>query len=256
MKLAALAAALFAVAVGAGACGSSTDADPGDATLTIYVSAPLSGPGRADGQAVAAGAREALEDAGAEAGGFTIAAEYLDVAGRNEDQPPQQRRGSASASGLRLTRFDPVTAAANARTATEDSTTLAYLGELDSGASRTSVPITNSAGILQVAPGSGASDLVREETYNDEVPTDVQATGERTFAQLVPTYEPGQPVPRREFADLGYEAMASVLAAIDRASDPADRGSVVDAYFDGTERDSRLGRYRIADTGEFEAIGH
>jgi hypothetical protein len=29
---------------------------------------------------------------------------------------------------------------------------------------------------------------------------------------------------------------------------------VIDAYFDGTERDSPLGRYRITDTGEFEQV--
>ena len=230
-------AALLLLAAGLAGCGSETSAEEGEATLTIYVSAPLSGPGRADGQAVADGAEQALADAGGEAGGFEVVAEYLDVAGRNE------------------TRFDAVTAGANARTATEDSTTIAYIGELDSGASRTSVPITNSAGILQVAPGSGASDLVRDETYNDEVPTEVQGTGERTFAQLVPTYEPGRRPAPADPADLGYEAMASVLAAIDRAANPADRGSVVDAYFDGTERDSRLGRYRIEDTGEFEPVG-
>jgi hypothetical protein len=217
-------------------CGAGTDAEEGEATLTIYVSAPLSGPGRADGQAVADGAMQALEDANGEAGGFEVNAEYLDIAGRNE------------------TRFDPVTAAANARTATEDSTTIAYIGDLDSGASRTSVPITNSAGILQVAPGSGASDLVRDETYNDDVPTAVQGTGERTFAQLVPTYEPGEPPAAGDPADLGYEAIASILAAMDRAADAADRTDVIDAYFDGTERDSRLGRYRIADTGEFEPL--
>jgi hypothetical protein len=228
--------AVLALVAGVAGCGAETTAEEGEATLTIYVSAPLSGPGRADGQAVADGAREALADSGGEAGGFDVVAEYLDVAGRNE------------------TRFDAVTAGANARTATEDSTTIAYIGELDSGASRTSVPITNSAGILQVAPGSGASDLVRDETYNDDVPTEVQGTGERTFAQLVPTYEPGENPDPADPADLGYEAMASVLAAIDRASNPADRASVVDAYFDGTERDSRLGRYRITDTGEFEPV--
>jgi branched-chain amino acid transport system substrate-binding protein len=249
------AAAVLALVASAAACDAQGEAEPGEATLTIYVSAPLSGPGRADGRAVAEGARRALEEAGAEAGGFAIAAEYLDVAGRNETQPPQQRRGSASASGLRLTgRFDPVTAAENARTATEDSTTIAYIGEVDSGASRTSVPITNAAGILQVAPGSGASDLVRDEVYNDEVPSEVQGTGERTFAQLVPTYEPGERPGPIDFGDLGNEAMASVLAAIDRASDPADRESVIDAYLDGTERESPLGRYRITDTGEFEPI--
>jgi hypothetical protein len=48
--------------------------------------------------------------------------------------------------------------------------------------------------------------------------------------------------------------MASVLAAIERASDPADRAAVIDAYFDGTERDSALGSYRITDTGEFEPL--
>jgi hypothetical protein len=228
--------ALLAIAAGVAGCGAETSAEEGEATLTIYISAPLSGPGREDGQAAADGARRALEEAGNEAGGFDVAAEYLDVAGRNE------------------TRFDAVTAAANARTATEDSTSIAYIGELDSGASRTSVPITNSAGILQVAPGSGASDLVRDETYNDEVPTEVQGTGERTFAQLVPTYEPGETPEHAAPGDMGYEAMASVLAAIDRATNPADRGSVVDAYFDGTERDSRLGRYRIGDTGEFEPV--
>jgi branched-chain amino acid transport system substrate-binding protein len=230
------AAAVLVLAAVAAACDAQREAEPGEATLTIYVSAPLTGPGRADGQEVADGARRALEEAGAEAGGFEIVADYLDVAGRNE------------------TRFDPVTAADNARTATEDSTTIAYIGELDSGASRTSVPITNAAGILQVAPGSGASDLVREQVYNDEVPTEVQGTGERTFAQLAPTYEPGERPGPIDFGDLGYEAMASVLAAIDRASDPADRESVIDAYFDGTERDSPLGRYGITDTGEFEPL--
>ena len=230
-------AALLLLASGLAGCGSETSAEVGEATLTIYVSAPLSGPGRAEGRELAKGAVEALAVADGEAGGFEVVAEYLDVAGRNE------------------TRFDAVTAGANARTATEDSTTIAYIGELDSGASRTSVPITNSAGILQVAPGSGASDLVRAETYNDEVPIEVQGTGERTFAQLVPTYEPGRRPAPADPADLGYEAMASVLAAIDRAANPADRGSVVDAYFDGAERDSRLGRYRIEDTGEFEPVG-
>ena len=82
----------------------------------------------------------------------------------------------------------------------------------------------------------------------------MQGTGERTFAQLAPTYEPGERPGSSDFGELGYEAMASVLAAIDRAADPAERGSVIDAYFDGTERDSPLGRYRITDTGEFEPV--
>jgi branched-chain amino acid transport system substrate-binding protein len=343
----ALAAALT-LALGVTACGADDSRSQGDAVLTVYVSAPLSGPGRAEGQDVADGARMALADAGDEAGGVEVRAEYLDVAGRNES------------------RFDPVTAAANARTASEDSTTIAYVGELDSGASRTSTPILNEAGILQVAPGSGAEDLVRAGAVGNDVPLEVQPTGARTFARLVPSDgqvggaiagwigrefgreealviaegrygrevadgvrdeaaaagvdvtdsfsgrvavvlaqteltppgafdeqsrldfpsdliypdavlgfgdTPPRPVfvptqlpavgqdfaaafadeygraPNR-FAAYGYEAMASILAAVDRADDPLDRASVVGAYFDGTERDSVIGAYSVTDTGE------
>jgi branched-chain amino acid transport system substrate-binding protein len=48
----------------------------------------------------------------------------------------------------------------------------------------------------------------------------------------------------------GDEAMASALGAIDRADDPLSRSSVVEAYFDGTERDSVLGTYSITEEGE------
>jgi len=52
------------------------------------------------------------------------------------------------------------------------------------------------------------------------------------------------------WAAYGYEAMASVLAAIDRADDPLSRTSVITAYFDGTQRDTVLGTYTITDEGE------
>jgi ABC-type branched-subunit amino acid transport system substrate-binding protein len=237
----------------------------GDPKLTIYVSAPLTGPAGEEGRDAADGARLALADAEGEAAGIEVEAEYLDVAGRNES------------------RSDPVSAGRNARTATEDSTSIAYIGELDSATSRTSVPITNSAGLLQVAPGSGATDLVVEETFDDSVPEDVQATGERTFARVLPSDDDVQehfgdedlisgpaspeelPDPAQErlerfeaeyarapgpWAAYGYEAMASALAAIERAEDPLSRSSVVAAYFDGTERDSVLGSYSITEEGE------
>lgn len=231
-----LIAALVALAPLSGAACGADPAAEGEPVLTVYVSAPLSGPARAPGRALAAGVRRALAEAGGEAAGIEVRARYLDVAGRDES------------------RFDPVTAAANARTASEDSTTIAYIGELDSGASRTSVPITNEAGILQVAAGSGARDLVRGTAGGGAVPEEVQPSGERTFAQLVPTYDPGRspPPPPGTWRQLGHEAMASVLAAIERADDPLDRAAVVAAYFDGSERRAPFGRYRITPTGELE----
>lgn len=260
-------APLVALALVLGAlagCGADRPEATGDPSLAIYVSAPLTGPAGTDGRDIADGARLAVDDAGGEAGGIELKVEYLDVAGRNE------------------TRSDPVIAGENARAATQDSTTIAYIGELDSATSRTSVPITNSAGILQVAPGSAASDLVTEEPFNDEIPLDIQATGERTFARVLPSdvdvadrFGDGELSDPLDPADLpdagqdlagrfegeydreagpwvayGYEAMASVLAAIDRAGDPESRSSVIDAYFDGGERDSVLGTYRITEEGE------
>jgi ABC-type branched-subunit amino acid transport system substrate-binding protein len=256
------AAAALAGLAGLAGCGDE-QAAPGEPTLAIYVSAPLSGPARAEGRALADGARLALAEAGGEAAGVRVVARFLDVAGRDES------------------RFDPFTAAANAREASRDSQAIGYVGELDSGASRTSAPILNEAGIPQLAPGSGAEDLVRAEPFNDDVPREVQPTGARTFAMLAPTYPAGgeqrllsaariRATPAGEElarayerrwdrpftppAAYGYEAMAALLAAIERAEDPLDRAAVTDALFDGTERDSPLGRYRITTTGELAPV--
>jgi ABC-type branched-subunit amino acid transport system substrate-binding protein len=243
-------------------CGASES--EGDPKLTIYVSAPLTGLAADEGRDVADGAKLALSDAGGEAAGLPIKAVVLDVAEGGD------------------LRWDPVAAGDNARSATEDSTSIAYIGELDSAAARTSVPITNSAGLLQVAPGSGATDLVVAESFDDSVPEEIQATGERTFARVLPSdrvvaealgaglisgpVEPsalpaaaGETLGRFEkefgraagpWVAYGYEAMASVLAAVERAEDPLSRASVVAAYFGGPERESILGPYRITEEGE------
>jgi branched-chain amino acid transport system substrate-binding protein len=52
------------------------------------------------------------------------------------------------------------------------------------------------------------------------------------------------------YAAYGYEAMAVVLDAIERADDPGDRGSVIDAFFATADRDSVVGTYSITETGE------
>jgi branched-chain amino acid transport system substrate-binding protein len=56
--------------------------------------------------------------------------------------------------------------------------------------------------------------------------------------------------PPGRYAAYGYEAMAVILDSIDRADDPTDRGSVIDAFFATADRDSILGTYSITDTGE------
>jgi branched-chain amino acid transport system substrate-binding protein len=292
------------------------------------------------GRDAADGARLALADANGEAGGIKVEATYLDDQGG-----------------------DPARVGANAREATQDSAAIAYLGDFDSGATRTSLPITNTAGMLQVSPASGATDLVDEFPGSDQI-SELQTTGERTFGRVIPgdeaqaraaaewvddmgvrtvstvgddsefskdmsdtfrdsltsatisrspellffTGQAGQtpslaqgfdgkqmvtdagltperiavatpgllatsaaldtsqlpPVadefvggfiaeydrsPKR-YAAYGYEAMAVILDSIDRASDPTDRSSVIDAFFDTADRTSILGTYSIAENGE------
>ncbi len=339
--------AMLAVVPAVAGCGSGGDG--GDPSLTVYLSAPLRGPSAADGRDVADGARMALDDAGGGAADTPVRLVVL---------------GDAGADGA-----DAALAGANARTATEDSTAIAYVGELDSGTTRTSLPITNEAGLLQVSAGASASDLTRAAPGSDQIPDEVQPSEVRTFARVIPSdvaqgaaaagaaadagvrdvrlfgdggryeqsleygYESvsdapplvtsgpaegvydagtksgaaalpsglGSRMPRlligadaqivgsppeaglqpgallasgtlapaqladpdfaalfddaydREpgrFAAYGYEAMASVLDAIERADDPLDRKSVIDAYFATGDRDSVLGVYSIDEAGD------
>jgi branched-chain amino acid transport system substrate-binding protein len=164
--------ALGALALAAAGCGTTGSGIEAGESVTVYVSMPLRGPEAPTGAGVVRGARLALADAMGKAGDLRVRAVYLDdTAGRG-----------ASA------RWSPAAAAVNARRATEDSSAIAYVGELQSGATRASVPITNEARMLQVSPASGAVDLVQPFLgAGDEVPEEVQTTGERTFGRVIPS---------------------------------------------------------------------
>ena len=135
---------------------------------------PLRGPDGAEGRDVVRAAKLALADARGKAGELRVRAVYLD---------------DTSGRGARA-RWSQAAAAANARDAAEDSSAIAYLGDFHSGATRASLPITNEARILQVSPASAAVDLVQPFLgAGDQVPEEVQATGERTFGRVIPSDE-------------------------------------------------------------------
>ncbi len=340
----AAAAVAVVLAVLGGGCADGAE-ESGEATLTVYGSLPLRGPSGADGRDAADGARLALADAGGLAGGIAVESRFLD-----------DTDGAAADA-----HWTPATAAANARTATRDSTAIAYLGEFESGATRASLPVTNAARMLQVSPASAAGDLVAPLPGSEELP-DAQPGGTRTFGRVIPSdraqalagagwvdrkgvdrvatesdgtpfgdamvsgfedglrratvvpgadfvyygglpenqplsgargleglmvtdaaLEPGVSEPDgtlatsaaldptqlppsgKEFADAfraeygrvpgryaayGYEAMAVILDSIERASDPADRSAVIDAFFATKDRDSVLGTYSIDEVGD------
>jgi branched-chain amino acid transport system substrate-binding protein len=164
-----------AAALAAGGCAGDETVQ-GEGPVTVYISLPLRGPSGDDGRDAADAAELALADAGGEAAGREARAVVLDDtegAGPNAGWTPEQ-------------------AAANARQATQDSTSIAYVGDFESGATRSSLPITNEARLLQVSPASSAGDLVAPFEGSDDVP-EVQASGERTFGRVVPSdYAQGQ----------------------------------------------------------------
>lgn len=173
MRAAAIATvAVLSLAVGACSSGGFDD-QAGDGALTVYVSAPLRGESGDEGRAIVNGAKLALADAGGEAGGTEVEAVFMDdTSGEDADA-----------------RWDPVVVADNARRAAQDSTAIAYVGELESGATRASLPITNQAVMLQVSAGSTAIDLTQESSASDDVPALAQPTGERTFGRVIPDDE-------------------------------------------------------------------
>ncbi|HEX2126027.1 MAG TPA: hypothetical protein VHF45_05640 [Thermoleophilaceae bacterium] len=128
-------ALLCVAAIALVGCLSTGDADEGSrisgGTVTVYSSLPRRGVSAPVAAAVAAGERLALADAGHRAGGLRV----------------RLRRLDSTDPGDWL--WDPDRVSANADQAADDETAIAYIGELDYGASAVSVPITNDAGICR-----------------------------------------------------------------------------------------------------------
>jgi branched-chain amino acid transport system substrate-binding protein len=140
--------------------------------VTVYTSLPHHGVSAPAARATAAGQRLALEDAGGRAGGLDVELVELDSA-----EP-----------GERL--WDPDVVSANAKSAADDPRAIAYLGELDYGASAVSVPITNDAGVLQVSPADGLTSLTRAPLGRPRAgPERYYPEEERSFVRLVPADE-------------------------------------------------------------------
>jgi branched-chain amino acid transport system substrate-binding protein len=161
-------AAAIAATLGLAACGGGGVS--GASRVTVYVSMPLQGPSAPAGRAVVRGARMALAAAGGRAGKLRVRAVYLD---------------DAAGSGGRA-RWSQAVVGANARRATEDTSAVAYIGDFESGATRTSEAITNAAHLLQISPASTAVDLVRPFLGSDQLPAVEEEGGERTFGRVIP----------------------------------------------------------------------
>jgi branched-chain amino acid transport system substrate-binding protein len=168
------AAAAVVVILAFAACGGDDDkndgggASSGATTLTVYSSMPLQGDSRPQSEDVVAGEKLALEEAGGKVGTFTIKYVSLDDA-------------TASAG-----KWDPGQTSSDARKAAQDKSTIAYLGEFNSGASAISIPIINQANILQVSPSNTYVGLTRAEGADKGEPDKYYPAGKRTYGRVVP----------------------------------------------------------------------
>jgi len=121
-------------------------------------------------RSVAAGERLALEDAGHRAGRFRLRLVELD----------STRPGELL--------WNPAQVSMNADRASDDPTSIAYLGELDFGATAVSLPSTNDDGLLQVSPEDGLTSLTRAPPGRArEGPERYYPTHRRSFVRLTPT---------------------------------------------------------------------
>jgi len=169
----ALAAAL---ALGVAACGggdsgstSSGGSSGGAKSVSVYSSVPLQGASRTQSEAIVNGAKLALEQAGGKAGDITVKYHSLD------DSTAQAGSWTAEAES------------ANARKASQDKSTVAYLGTLNSGAAKVSIPLLGEAGIAMVSPANTYLGLTKGGPGAEPgEPQKYYPSGLRNYVRIVP----------------------------------------------------------------------
>jgi len=160
----------------ASGCGSVSGASSSQGNqLTVYSSLPLQGPSGAISTQIVGGEKLALHDSGGRIGPFKISYDSLD--------------DSSPTSG----QWDPGVTASNAKTAANDPSTIAYLGDYNSAATAISLPLINAADILQVSPASPYAGLTSSAYAGQDEPERFYPTGRRSFARL----QPGDPAQAR-----------------------------------------------------------
>jgi branched-chain amino acid transport system substrate-binding protein len=126
---------LLLAALAAGGAGCGEEGAESGATVRVYLSAPLRGGEGSGGQRLCGEAREQAAQ-GKGDGGLDLRVVCLDASGPGG-------------------RWTLAKVGSNARRASEDSTTVAYIGEPDPKARRQSQPIVEAAGIAELGRMTG-----------------------------------------------------------------------------------------------------
>jgi ABC-type branched-subunit amino acid transport system substrate-binding protein len=131
-------------------------------TLTVYLGRPPGGTGGQTAADVLDAEQLSFQQAGATVGKFTV----------------------------KLAKLSGRTISDNARKAVQDSSAIAYLGEIEPGTSQDSVQITNELGLLEVSPTDTAAYLTEAVPQVSGSPATFypsRSTYHQTFARVVPT---------------------------------------------------------------------
>jgi branched-chain amino acid transport system substrate-binding protein len=161
-----VAVALTPLLAGCGGVGVSGASSAQGNQLAIYSSLPLQGASAGVSEEIVNGEKLALSDAGGRIGQFKISYVSLDDSNPTSGQ------------------WNPGITATDAKTAAQDTGTIAYLGEYNSAATAVSLPLINAAGILQVSPGSPYVGLTSTLDAGQDEPERFYPSSKRNFARL------------------------------------------------------------------------
>jgi branched-chain amino acid transport system substrate-binding protein len=166
-------------------CGSKATVQGGNdtfsaTTLTVYSDLPLLGSDAVAQRSVVDGEALALYDAGGRVS-FRVHGRQSELHVSLEslnDADPKLSGWTAQATGL------------SAKTASQDLSSVAYIGDFDSGATAASLPLTNENDVLQISPGSPYLGLTDsgQGVPAVEPKSFYPLSGPHTFARLVPSY--------------------------------------------------------------------
>lgn len=182
-RVPALCAGLGITVLLAGCAGQATTAaSVSGSTLRVYAGQSAAGTSGQPAQDVLDAERLALQQAGGQVGHFKVLLAPLS-GGKISDQ---------------------------ARTAISDTSTIAYLGELDPSSSADSLGITNGAGILQITPNDTAIELTQATKAVSGAPTryyESLKTYGRTFGRVVPAANHEANVQAQAMSALGVKRL-------------------------------------------------
>jgi branched-chain amino acid transport system substrate-binding protein len=169
-RAAAVVVALAACLAGCGGSGAAPGGFTYQGKLTVYSDLPLQGSDPALQMSIVNGEKLALYEAGGHAGRIEVAFESLNDADRSTGQWTAEETSDS------------------ARQAVQDLKAIAYIGDFDSGATATSLPLTNQNDILQVSPASPYVGFTNANPADIKgEPDSYYGVPQQTFARLMPT---------------------------------------------------------------------